>query len=156
VDRNLFSKLLVMVDGSESSTAAADFAGRLAQQTGARLHAVYVVDTATMDYLMQLRIFVAEERQECEKDLERTGARYLEYARAVGRKHGVEVETHLRKGPVDRSVLQAIRELGVDALIMGGWCGGVSHKDATCTARQLILAEALCPVIVIKTGPGAV
>lgn len=155
MNQNLFSRVLVMVDGSESATAAAQFAVRLAHQTGAALDAIYVVDTATIGYLMQMRIFVAEESQDCEKDLERTGARCLEYVKALGLKHSLEVKTHLRKGPVAETVLHAIRDLNADALVLGGWGQRASHTDATCTARQLILADALCPVMVIKPAPCA-
>ncbi len=94
---NLLGALLLVVDGSEPSMAAARFAMDLAKQLQSHVTAVYVVDTATMDYLTQMRIFVAEERAEFEADIERTGQRYLEYVSTIGRKQGVETKTLLRK-----------------------------------------------------------
>lgn len=149
----ILAKLLVLIDGSEASLAAVRFAVGLAAQVTGELQAMYVVDTATMDYLLQLRIFVTDERQEFEQDLERTGTRYLEYARAIGRKQQVEVRTHLRKGAFLQMVLPAVRELQIDAIVLGGWRSTMMRKDAMCEQRQLVLLEAPCPVIVVKPEP---
>ena len=153
MNASILGKLLVLIDGSEASLAAVQFAVRLAAQVSGELHAMYVVDTATMDGLLQMRIFVAEERQEFEQDLERTGTRYLEYARTIGRKQRVEVRTHLRKGALLQVVLPAVRELNIDAIVLGGWCATMVRKDAMCEQRQLVLLEAPCPVIVVKAEP---
>jgi nucleotide-binding universal stress UspA family protein len=147
---NLLGFCLLVVDGSQPCITAANFAVELAKQTGSRITAVYVVDTATMDYLMQLRVFVKEEREEFEVDIERTGQRYLEYVTTIGRKHGVSVSTVLRKGRFHTAILQEARDLGVDAIILGGWRRSVTRKDATSVERQLILDLADCPVIVVK------
>lgn len=147
---NLLGSCLLVVDGSEPCITAANFAVELAKQTGSRITAVYVVDTATMDYLMQLRVFVREEREEFEVDIERTGQRYLEYVSTIGRKHGVPVNTILRKGCFHTAILKEARDLKVNAIIMGGWRRSVTRKDVTGVERRLILDLADCPVIVVK------
>ena len=48
----LFTNVLLVVDGSEAAVAAANVAVRMAAQHGCALSAVYVVDTATLDYLL--------------------------------------------------------------------------------------------------------
>jgi len=147
---NLFERILLVVDASEASSAAAQFAVRLALQTGGRLLAVHVVDTATMDYLMQMHIFVREEREEFEKDMERTGRRYLEYVSAIARKNGLDVETHLHKGSFHRTILDVARDENASVIVLGGWRHTITRKDVTSVERQLILDEAICPVIVVK------
>lgn len=142
---------LLVVDGSEPCLAAASLAVTLAQQTGCRVTAVYVVDTATMDYLMQLHVLVRDERDEFEVDLERTGQRYLERVATLGRAHGVTVATVLRKGCFHTAILQEARDLGVQAIILGGWRRSVTRKDAPSVERQLILDLADCPVVVVKS-----
>lgn len=148
---NLLGSLLLVVDGSEPSMAAARFAMDLARQLQSRVTAVYVVDTATMDYLTQMRIFVAEERAEFEADIERTGQRYLEYVSTIGRKQGVETTVLLRKGRFHTAILQEARNLRVNAIVLGGWRRSATRKDATSVERQLVLDLAESPVIVIKS-----
>ncbi|NLF18865.1 MAG: universal stress protein [Lentisphaerae bacterium] len=148
---NLLGSLLLVVDGSEPSMAAARFAMDLAKQLQSHVTAVYVVDTATMDYLTQMRIFVAEERAEFEADIERTGQRYLEYVSTIGRKQGVETKTLLRKGRFHTVILQEARSLAVNAIVLGGWRRSATRKDATSVERQLVLDLAGLPVIVVKS-----
>lgn len=150
METKLLAKLLVLVDGSESAIASVQYAVRLAAQVGSELHAVYVVDTETLDALIQLRIFVHEERLECEADLERTGRRYLEYAAAIGGKSGVTVHPHLKRGVLHQEVLHLARELAADGIVLGGWCPSITRKDAACLERQLILSHAECPVLIIR------
>ena len=147
---NLLGKMLLVVDGSEPSIAAANYAVGLAAQTGARVTAVSVVDTATMEYLSQMRIFIDEERSEFEQDLERTGYRYLEYVRTIGHNHGIEIESLQLKGAFHQVILQQAREMAADVIVLGGWYQTVTRKDVGSKQRQLILDEAACPVLVVK------
>jgi len=149
--KSLFSEVLLVVDASEASLAAARYAARLAAECKGRVTAVYVVDTGTMDYLMQMRILVTEERQEFEKDLEASGQRYLEFARTIGRNAGVEVHTQLHRGCFHKVILEVSRQLRADAIVMGGWgLRAVASRDAASSERQIILSEADCPVVVVK------
>jgi len=150
VSRSLLKKVLLVVDGAEPSIAAANYAVQLACQTGAQVTAFYVVDTATMEYLMQMHIFVSDEREEFERDLERTGGRYLEYVRTIGANHGVTIETIQRKGAFHQAIVREAREQGYDTIVLGGWRRTVMAKDATSVERQLVLDEADCPVIIVK------
>mgnify|MGYP006280956337 CR=1 FL=1 len=147
---NLLGRILLVVDGSDPSIAAVNYAVKLASQCESTISAVYVVDTATMDYLMQMRIFVEEERSEFEQDLERTGKRYLQYAQTQADKVDVELETMLRKGNFHKTILQLARQIPADIIVMGGWHRTITRKDATSRERQLIMDEAGCPVLVIK------
>ena len=147
---NLFAKILLVVDGSEPSIAAARYAVDLAVQSGGHVVAVYVVDTATMEYLMQMRIFVRDEREEFERDLGQTGDRYLEYVRTIGRNNGIAVETVKDKGTFHQRILTVARERGVDVIVLGGWRRSVMSKDAMSVERQLVLDESDWPVIIVK------
>lgn len=147
---NLLDKMLLVVDGSEPSIAAANYAVGLAAQTGGHITAVYVVDTATMEYLSQMRIFIAEERSEFEQDLERTGHRYLDYVRTIGHNHGIDIEGLQLKGAFHQVILQKAREMEADVIVLGGWYQTVTRKDVASKQRQLILDEAACPVLVVK------
>ncbi len=146
----LLEKMLLVVDGAEPSIAAANYAVGLARQTGGAITAVHVVDTAVMEYLQQMRIFLTDERQEFEQDLERTGQRYLEYVRAIAGNAGLTIDTVQVKGAFHQMILQRAREMQADVIILGGWHRTITRKDATSVERQLILDAADCPVIVVK------
>lgn len=145
--------ILLVVDGSEASIAAANYAVKLTVQIDGSLSAMYVVDTATMEYLMQMHIFVAEEREEFERDLEQTGKKYLDYVRTIAEKQGLEIETLQTKGSFHQCILEEARRRNTDAVVVGGWRRSVMSKDTTSVERQLILDEAVCPVIVVKAKP---
>jgi nucleotide-binding universal stress UspA family protein len=151
-DAGLFRNALLVVDGSEASVAAANLAVRMAAQQRCELTAVYVVDTATLDYLLQMRILVNQEREGFEKDLERTGARYLDFVQTIARKVGLEVETVLRRGSFHQEILKEARERHVDAIVLGGWKRTIARKDKASVERQHVLDQADCPVIVVKAG----
>jgi nucleotide-binding universal stress UspA family protein len=143
-------KALLVVDGSQPALDAAEFAVNFARQTGCRLCASFVVDTATLNYLQQMHIFVSEERQELEDDLERKGRRYLAGVQELGRKYDVEVDTHICQGRFHQVILKLARELEVDLIITGGWKHEIKQKDSSSIERQLIMDLAECPVIVVK------
>ena len=66
-------KLLVVVNGSESSIGAVKYAIALAKAYGSKVVAAYVVDTATIRQLALSRIFVPDESAEYEESLEGLG-----------------------------------------------------------------------------------
>ncbi len=148
----LFTNVLLVVDGSEPSVAAANMAVRMAAQQGCSLTAVYVVDTATLDYLLQMRILVNQEREGFEQDLAKTGARYLEFVTTIARKHGAQVETVLRHGSIHQEILKEAHARNVDAIVLGGWKRTIARKDSASVERQHILDQADCPVIVVKAA----
>ena len=150
----VLDKLLVLVDGSDASVCAVNFAVRLASELESSLTAVFVVDTATMDYLGQMRILVPEERTEFERDLERTGRRYLDYAVTVGRRGGVAVDTVLQTGRLHKTVLALARTRHADAIVLAGCGESITHRDMTSRERRLIVDSAEGAVIVIRQDPG--
>lgn len=150
---SVVNHLLLVVEGSEGAPAAARIAIALARRLECRLTAIYVVDTATMDYLLQLRIFVREEREEFERDLEQSGRRSLDAVVAQGRENGVDVQAVMHKGRFHTIILREARALKVDAIVVAGWSHSIMHKDAASVERQLVLEQAECPVLVIKGAP---
>ena len=144
-------KIMIVVDGSQASYDATSFAIAMASRIpDCKLCAAFVVDTANMDILLQMHIFVSEERASFEGEMETKGRRTLDFVRAQGLKNNIEIDTYLMKGRVTQLVLQAVRELGVEMLIIGGWHNGSTRKDTSSVEYQLLLDQADCPVIVIK------
>lgn len=143
-------RVMLVVDGSQTAEYASQFAFRLAKQLKCPILAAYAIDTATMDYLLQMHIFVSDERQELEESLESKGRSYLERARQLGELHGVEVEPRIVRGRFHQALLQLARQNRMDAIIIGGWRRSSHDKDTFSTERELIMDLAECPVFVIK------
>lgn len=144
-------KIMIVVDGSQASYDAVDYAIALASRIpDCSLCAAFIVDTANMDILLQMHIFVNEERASFESELETKGRRTLDFVRNKGLKNELDIGTYLLKGRVTQIVLQAVRELGVEMLVIGGWHNGSTRKDTSSVEYQLLLDQAECPVVVIK------
>ena len=144
-------KILVIVDGSKTSFKAASTAISLATRLpGCQLCAAFVIDIASLNMLMQMHIFVKEERANFEGELETKGRRTLEHVRNEGQKYGIDIDTFLLKGRLTPIVMQAVRELNADLLVISGWHNASTRKDTSSVEYQLLLDEADCPVIVVK------
>ena len=144
-------KIMIVVDGSQASYDAISYAIALASRIpDCKLCAAFVVDTANMDLLLQMHIFVSEERASFESEMETKGRRTLDFVRAQGLKNNIDIDTYLMKGRVTQIVLQAVRELGIEMIIIGGWHNGSTRKDTSSVEYQLLLDQADCPVVVIK------
>lgn len=149
------NKIMVVVDGSEASMDALNYAISVTRSiAGCQLCAVFVIDTANIDMLLQMHIFVGEEKDIFEAELNAKGRRLLELARSSGEKYGLDVETFLLKGRVTQIVLKAVQELNVDLLVIGGWHNVSTRKDTASSEYQLLLDQADCPVMVIKHRKG--
>ena len=83
---------------------AAEFAIKFASELNAELYAVTVVDTETLYRLTKMRLFVEEEKEEFEMDLERTASKNLNYIKEQGKSHKLDIKTFLLKGCIHKIV----------------------------------------------------
>ncbi|MCX7023121.1 MAG: universal stress protein [Spirochaetes bacterium] len=152
--KGLLSNIVTVVNGAESSIAAAKLAIALKKQYGSRVIAVYVVDTATIRSLAMSRIFVPDESEEYERSLEDTGNRYLAFISDLAKAKRLNIDTKLLKGSVADEISKVAEEEGADCIVLGGWGGDAVHRDMVIEANREIIAAAKCPVLVVK-GPQA-
>jgi len=139
-----------MVDGSESSIAAAKYAIQLAKSCKARLTAVAIVDTATLKHLLSTHIMVAAEMEEYERELEESGRSHLAYVSGLAKEAGVRAATALLKGAAHSAVLAEQKRCGADLIVVGAFRWTLAHRDQLARERQLLLDEAPCPVLVVR------
>jgi nucleotide-binding universal stress UspA family protein len=147
---NPFGKVLIYIDGSESSILAAKFAIALSASHHSLLKAIYVVNENLLTELLKARIFVQMEKMDYERDLEEGGKRYLNYVVKLGEKKGVKVETLLRKGVVHDIVGKEIENYGCDLLVQGELGEVLSLRDAHYEEGERILRKASCPVLIVR------
>ncbi len=146
----VIKKVMLVVDGSLASEQAAQFAYRFAAQLQCALEAVFVIDTATMDYLVQMRIFVSDERRDLEGALEEKGHNYLDRTHLLGKAFGLDIETTILRGRFHDTVIRHARTSHADAIIIGGWRRTSHDKDTFSVERELVMQFAECPVFVVK------
>ena len=148
--QHTFRHVLVLVDGTESSLKAAEYAVQLARAYKAQFTAVGVVDTATLKHLLSSGIMVAAEMQEYEHELEASGRTHLSYVADLARENGVKAQTVLLKGAVHSAVLAEQKSCGANLIVIGAFRWTLCHRDQAARERQLILDEAPCPVLVVR------
>ncbi|HTX72552.1 MAG TPA: universal stress protein [Rectinemataceae bacterium] len=150
----LLRKLLVVVNGAESSISAVKFAIALQRDLGSRILAVYVVDTQAIRQLAMSRIFVDEESEEYFRSLLETGRRYLLYAEELARQKGGTLSSRLLQGSVSSEAIHFAEQEGVDAILVGGWERSSTIRDILAEENREIARTARCPVLIVR-GAGA-
>ncbi|MBN2104018.1 universal stress protein [bacterium] len=143
-------RILLYVDGSEECITAAQYGIALAKRMHAELIAIYVVNVSLLQELTKARIFVKIEEMDYEHDLEQDGKRYLHYIAEMANSKGLEIETELTKGVVNKEIVRLVDELNADLLIMGELNPVLSRSDTYHDEAELIFRKAKCSVLVVK------
>ena len=148
--RSPVNHILVLVDGTESSFHAADYAIDLARMLGARVTAMAVVDTDTLRQLLRVKILVDSEMDEFEKELEQSSQHQLDDVRQRAMSKRVKFEDLLRSGNSEVIVPKEMSRRDVDLLAMGAFPSDRVKYDLLARQRQQILDRATCPVLIVK------
>lgn len=143
-------KIMVYIDGTEQSIAAAQYALCLTRVTGAQLIALYVIDTKALDDLLKARIFLKEEQMEYERDLEDDSKRYLNHVRELAQQKGIRVETKSVMGSVYREIVREVKEEGIDLLIIGELSRIKSRRDEFYDQTERAMRAVRCSVLIVK------
>jgi nucleotide-binding universal stress UspA family protein len=148
--KSLFSNIIVAVTGSDASISAAKYAIVMAKLYGCNLTAVYVVDIATIRQLTLSKLFIQEESQEYEKNLEINGKRYLSFVEELAGAKGVKIERELRRGAVYTEILTVAEYKKADLIILGGLEKDRNPRDIISHAHREIMLNAKCSVLLVK------
>jgi nucleotide-binding universal stress UspA family protein len=110
----MYDKILLPTDGSDGSTAAATHAGSLAEQYGATVHVLSVVDSRNRfespSSGLAPDVWTEEERKRS-TDAVTTAREHLP--------ESIDVETHIETGVPRKAILAAIDDLEPDLVVMG-------------------------------------
>ncbi|HDM37679.1 MAG TPA: universal stress protein [Candidatus Omnitrophica bacterium] len=82
--------------------------------------------------------------------MEEDGKRYLNHIQRMAQEQQVDVEIILTKGEVHREVINKIKELNIDLLIMGELAELASRKDMFYDEAERIFRESPCSVLITK------
>jgi nucleotide-binding universal stress UspA family protein len=114
------------------------------------LTAVAVVDTETLNKLLSVKIMVDVEMAEYERELTASSRKHLDFIERMARGEKVACQTVLGSGDIGQVTLAELRSRKADLLIMGGFTASMARLDLLAKAKQTILDDAECPVLVIK------
>jgi len=146
----LISNIVVAITGTDASILAAKYGIVMAKHYNCKLHAVYVVDTATIKMLTLSKIFIQEEGFEYEKNLENNGNRYLMFIEELAKGKGVKIERILRKGAVFTEIVKVADEKEADLILLGGWEKDTKTSDIIGHSHREIMANSKCSVLLVK------
>ena len=143
-------KIMVFIDGTEQSITAAQYALCIGKFTGADITAFYVINTKALDDLLKARIFLKEEQLEYEQDLEEDAKRYLNHIREIAREKGVNILTKSVMGSVRQEIVKAVKEDGVDLLVIGELSRIRSRRDEFFDENERAMRAVPCSVLIVK------
>ncbi len=146
----LIERLVVYVDGSEESIAAAQYGIMVASETKAELHAVYVVNTRAISELVKSKIFLDIEQTEYTQDMEADADRYLHMVERMGNTKGVSVQIEKLTGSVHSELRNYIKEHDIDLLLVGGISTIRSRRDEMYSESERAIRSAPCSVLIVK------
>ena len=139
----MFAKILVAVDGSESSKKAFDKSVFLAQKCNSKLYIVHVVldweyggdSAATFELIDELRARGTELLQQCKNQALQSS---------------VQVETVLEQGDYAHEIIEVAKRKDCELIIMGS--RGMSPiKELMLGSVSLkVMHHASCPVMVVR------
>ena len=142
--------ILLVVDASDTVVKAARRAAEVAAAFKTRIVAVSVVDTETLEHLLRHNILVKDEMEEFKHDLGESAKSYLRMASATAQELGVPCEEVLLHGSWHQSVIAKRREIGAGLVVVGGFRYTMIRRDIVGKAKQLIIDEVQCPVLIVR------
>ncbi len=142
--------ILLYIDGTEQSFTAAQYAVCLSKATGARLTALYVINTHALQYLVKTKIFLPAEQEQYLRDLEADAGRYLNQARELARLKDLEIDTIRTSGTVHEEVCRVVAARRIDLLVVGALPGIHSRRDELYSESERAVRCVSCPVLVVK------
>ena len=154
MQKSFLKKILVAVNGSESSIHAAMYAIMFASSYKIDMKALYVVDSATIKTLGRKNILIHDEALQFEQDLITEGNGCLDYIKGLAGTKGLEIETELRSGKVFKEIIKGAKEYEADLIILGGEekkdRDYIAHRNVISEHRNELLSLAECPVLVVN------
>lgn len=148
--RQTYATILLLAEGTDEGMKAARDAINLAADEDATLIIATVVDTTVLRQLLASRIFVQEEMEEYERDLDASCRKQINYVAQLAKKLKVKHETVLLKGACHASIIQEQKRRKADLLIMGAYRTRTAKRDLMASEKQLIVDEVACPVLLVR------
>lgn len=137
----MYDRILTPTDGSEGSAHVALQAIDLAEQYGATVHALYVVEEDVRTLLSGASGSTSLDKQ---------GQRAVDRVTQLASAHGVEAVSEIREGRPAAEILGYADEIDADAIVAGTHGrSGIERRVIGSVAERLV-RHASCPVMTIR------
>lgn len=140
-----YDEILIPTDGSEPAAAAVDHGLAIAEQAGARVHAVNIVDVGdiavTPDYTPPTEVV---------EHLESEGETATETITTQAQDRGLDAVTAVREGLPARDLLQYAEEHDIDLIAMGTTGRTGLNRYLLGSTTERIIRHAKIPVLAVN------
>lgn len=143
----MYDDILVPTDGSAGMKRVIDHAASLADEHGATVHGIYVVDTASWTGLPMESSF--EGVGETLRNEGESALRQLER-----RVQDRPVETEIRQGSPAREVVDFATEKGVDVIVMGTHGRAGVNRLLLGSVAERVVRSSPVPVLTVRVSNG--
>lgn len=148
--KSFFKKIIVAINGSQSSIHAAMYAIMMARTYNILIKFVYVVDTATIKYLSINHFLTSDEKSDFKTNLQSDGENFLNYVENLARSKGVKPEREIRNGGVFTEIIKSADEFEADLILLGGNESNLLKRNILSKDQSEVLSNAKCPVMIIQ------
>ncbi len=138
-----YTHILIPIDGSEPSYRALEEGIELAKHYGAKATALFVIPKGGEF----IDLFDLKSVKEAFKE---EGEKVLAKAREIAEAKGFPLALRMAEGKPHEKIVEVAKTLGCDLIVMGSHGHGSIGKFFLGSCTERVLAEAPCPVLVIK------
>ncbi len=148
-ETQVYPKILVPVDGSETSSVGLKEAIKVAKSQGSQLRLLHVVNEFVLDYSYGAGLYGSN----LIESLREGGKKILEQAESLVRQQGVQVDGVLIEsigGPAADLILAQAKEWPADLIVMGTHGRRGLRRFAMGSDAEGVLRSATVPVLLVR------
>jgi nucleotide-binding universal stress UspA family protein len=144
LQKAVFSRMLVAIDGSDESMGAADYAISISKEYNAELYALHVI-RADVD------IFGPPENSEFMTRMRNDGEKYLDKVELKAHEKNVQIKTHIISTMnISGGIIDYVEDNNIDLIVIGSRGRSEFKKLLLGSVASHIVTYAHCPVLVVK------
>ena len=142
--KTIFSKILIAIDGSDSSMDAADYAISISKQHNAELYALHVI-RADVD------LFGPHETSEFMTEMRNEGKKYMDKVRLKANEKNIQIKTEfISSTNIAGGIVDYAEENNIDLIVIGTRGLSGFKKLLLGSVATNVVTYAHCPVMVVK------
>ncbi len=139
-------QILIATDGSETANEAADFGIEMIDCSGAKIYAIYVIETTPYRSVPLDQIW----SKEVLEDVEKAGYEATSYIEKIAKTAGAEVESRVLKGNPAEKIVSFAEDNNIDMIIIGSLGKGGYERLVMGSVSEKVARHAKVPVLIVR------